>query len=92
MYGDSTCGVKSSAAYPSSSSYLSQVGRLVIGQNGLMSTPAVSSVIRKFKAIGGVVLTACHTAGGPDGDFGIKFNVANGGEVIPDWIRTESYF
>ncbi|KAG7329828.1 hypothetical protein KOW79_006050 [Hemibagrus wyckioides] len=55
------------------------VGRLVIGQNGIMSTPAVSSVIRKFKAIGGFVLTASHNPGGPDGEFGIKFNIANGG-------------
>ncbi|XP_026791711.3 phosphoglucomutase-1 [Pangasianodon hypophthalmus] len=55
------------------------IGRLVIGQNGIMSTPAVSCVIRKFKAIGGFVLTASHNPGGPDGDFGIKFNIANGG-------------
>ncbi len=58
-----------------------QIGRLVIGHNGLLSTPAVSCIIRKIKAIGGIILTASHNIGGPGGDFGIKFNVANGGEV-----------
>lgn len=57
-----------------------QIGRLVIGHNGLLSTPAVSCIIRKIKAIGGIILTASHNPGGPGGDFGIKFNVANGGE------------
>ncbi|RVE61520.1 hypothetical protein OJAV_G00171480 [Oryzias javanicus] len=55
------------------------VGRLIIGHHGIMSTPAVSCVIRKYKAIGGIILTASHNPGGPDGDFGIKFNTANGG-------------
>ncbi|KAF0033983.1 hypothetical protein F2P81_014049 [Scophthalmus maximus] len=55
------------------------IGRLVIGHNGLLSTPAVSCIIRKIKAIGGIILTASHNPGGPGGDFGIKFNVANGG-------------
>ncbi|XP_016333500.1 phosphoglucomutase-1-like [Sinocyclocheilus anshuiensis] len=55
------------------------VGHVVIGQNGIMSTPAVSCVIRKIKAIGGIILTASHNPGGPDGDFGIKFNTASGG-------------
>ncbi|RVE68082.1 hypothetical protein OJAV_G00088220 [Oryzias javanicus] len=55
------------------------IGRLVIGHNGLLSTPAVSCIIRKIKAIGGIILTASHNSGGPGGDFGIKFNVANGG-------------
>ncbi|XP_055723496.1 phosphoglucomutase-1-like isoform X1 [Salvelinus fontinalis] len=57
------------------------VGRLVIGHHGIMSTPAVSCVIRKYKAIGGIVLTASHNPGGREGDFGIKFNTANGGAV-----------
>lgn len=60
-----------------------QIGRLVIGHNGLLSTPAVSCIIRKIKAIGGIILTASHNPGGPGGDFGIKFNVANGGA----WLK-----
>ncbi|MED6231989.1 Phosphoglucomutase-1 [Ataeniobius toweri] len=55
------------------------IGHLIIGQHGMMSTPAVSCVIRKYKAIGGIILTASHSPGGPNGDFGIKFNTANGG-------------
>jgi phosphoglucomutase len=54
-------------------------GRVIVGQGGLMSTPAVSAVIRKHKAFGGVVLSASHNPGGPDGDFGIKYNGGNGG-------------
>ena len=44
-----------------------------------MSTPALSYVIRKYKTAGGIILTASHNPGGPDADFGIKFNTANGG-------------
>lgn len=55
------------------------VGRLLIGQGGLMSTPAASCVIRKYKAYGGFVLSASHNPGGPNEDFGIKYNVTNGG-------------
>lgn len=65
------------------------IGRLVIGQNGILSTPAVSCIIRKIKAIGGIILTASHNPGGPSGDFGIKFNTSNGGpapEGITDKI------
>jgi phosphoglucomutase len=47
-----------------------------------MSTPAVSCVIRKYSALGGIILTASHNAGGQDKDFGIKFNMANGGELL----------
>ncbi|HEV7439019.1 MAG TPA: alpha-D-glucose phosphate-specific phosphoglucomutase [Methylobacterium sp.] len=54
-------------------------GRVLVGQGGLLSTPAASCVIRKHRAIGGIVLSASHNPGGPDGDFGIKFNTANGG-------------
>lgn len=63
-----------------------QIGRLVIGQNGILSTPAVSCIIRKIKAIGGIILTASHNPGGPNGDFGIKFNTANGGKVSFSFI------
>ncbi|XP_061484737.1 phosphoglucomutase-like protein 5 isoform X3 [Rhineura floridana] len=58
------------------------IGRLVIGQNGILSTPAVSCIIRKIKAAGGIILTASHCPGGPGGEFGVKFNVANGVEII----------
>jgi phosphoglucomutase len=54
-------------------------GRILVGQGGLLSTPAASCVIRKHGAIGGVVLSASHNPGGPDGDFGIKFNMSHGG-------------
>lgn len=54
-------------------------GRILVGQRGLLSTPAASCVIRKYKALGGLILSASHNPGGPDGDFGIKFNVAHGG-------------
>ena len=54
-------------------------GELIIGQGGLLSTPAVSHIIRKYGAFGGIILSASHNPGGPDEDFGIKYNVSNGG-------------
>src|SRR5262249_19022088 len=66
-----------------------QFGRVLVGQGGLMSTPAVSAVIRKHQAFGGIVLSASHNPGGPQGDFGIKYNIGNGGpapERITDAI------
>ncbi len=54
-------------------------GRVLVGQGGILSTPAASHVIRKFGASGGLVLSASHNPGGPDEDFGIKYNIANGG-------------
>ncbi|WP_168014646.1 alpha-D-glucose phosphate-specific phosphoglucomutase [Halomonas salinarum] len=53
--------------------------RLIVGQGGLLSTPAASCVIRKYATRGGIVLSASHNPGGPDEDFGIKFNGDNGG-------------
>jgi phosphoglucomutase len=64
-------------------------GRVVVGRGGILSTPAASHLIRKRGAIGGLVLSASHNPGGPDEDFGIKYNVANGGpapEGITDAI------
>ena len=54
-------------------------GRVLVGQGGILSTPAASHVIRKHGAIGGLVLSASHNPGGPDEDFGIKYNIASGG-------------
>ncbi len=54
-------------------------GELIIGQGGLLSTPAASNIIRKYQAYGGLILSASHNPGGPDEDFGIKYNVSNGG-------------
>ena len=54
-------------------------GELIIGQGGLLSTPAASHLIRKYAAFGGLILSASHNPGGPDEDFGIKYNVGNGG-------------
>jgi phosphoglucomutase len=65
-------------------------GRVLLGQGGILSTPAVSCVIRKYQAYGGIVLSASHNPGGPDGDFGIKYNVGNGGPA-PEKI-TEGIF
>ncbi len=65
-------------------------GRVLVGQNGLLSTPAASCVIRKHGAVGGIVLSASHNPGGPDGDFGIKFNTANGGPA-PESVTEAIY-
>ncbi|MCW9089608.1 MAG: alpha-D-glucose phosphate-specific phosphoglucomutase [Gammaproteobacteria bacterium] len=54
------------------------IGRVMVGRDGLLSTPAASAVIRKYQTQGGIILSASHNPGGPDGDFGIKFNVASG--------------
>ncbi|GAA5950976.1 hypothetical protein JCM21900_004116 [Sporobolomyces salmonicolor] len=55
------------------------VKKLIVGQNGIFSTPAVSHVIRSTKSTGGILLTASHNPGGPKADFGIKYNMENGG-------------
>ena len=54
-------------------------GRVIVGQGGILSTPAASHLIRKNRAFGGIVLSASHNPGGPQEDFGIKYNVGNGG-------------
>ena len=64
-------------------------GRVLAGQGGILSTPAASNLIRKSGAFGGIILSASHNPGGPDGDFGIKYNGSNGGpapEKITDAI------
>ena len=68
-------------------------GRVLVGRDGLLSTPAASCVIRKYQAFGGIILSASHNPGGPDGDFGIKYNTGNGGpapEKITDAIYARS--
>ena len=63
--------------------------RALVGKGGILSTPAASHVIRKYGASGGLILSASHNPGGPDGDFGIKYNIANGGpapEAVTDAI------
>lgn len=64
--------------------------KLIIGQNGLLSTPAASAVIRKYQTDGGIILSASHNPAGPDEDFGIKYNISNGGPA-PEKI-TDSIF
>ncbi len=64
-------------------------GKVLVGQGGILSTPAASCVIRKYRSFGGIILSASHNPGGPDGDFGIKYNTGNGGpapEKITDAI------
>ncbi len=71
------------------------VARVLLGQGGILSTPAVSAVIRRHQAFGGIVLSASHNPGGPEGDFGIKYNAGNGGpatETLTEAVyrRTQS--
>jgi phosphoglucomutase len=65
-------------------------GRVLVGQGGILSTPAVSCIIRKHKTFGGIILSASHNPGGVDGDFGIKYNTENGGPA-PEKV-TEAIF
>ncbi|MBK7766206.1 MAG: alpha-D-glucose phosphate-specific phosphoglucomutase [Sulfuritalea sp.] len=68
-------------------------GKVLVGQGGILSTPAASCVIRKYGTFGGLILSASHNPGGPDGDFGIKYNTGNGGpapEKITDAIFAAS--
>ncbi len=69
------------------------VGRVLVGQGGILSTPAASCIIRQYKAFGGIILSASHNPGGPEGDFGVKYNVTNGGpapEKVTEAIYTHS--
>ncbi|KAK4619803.1 Phosphoglucomutase [Fulvia fulva] len=66
------------------------VKKLLIGQNGILSTPAASHLIRIKKATGGILLTASHNPGGPDEDFGIKYNLANGAPA-PEGVTNKIY-
>ncbi|MDE2437237.1 MAG: alpha-D-glucose phosphate-specific phosphoglucomutase [Sphingomonadales bacterium] len=65
-------------------------GRVLVGQGGILSTPAASCVIRKHRASGGLILSASHNPGGPDEDFGIKYNGANGGPA-PEAVTEAIY-
>ncbi|MGN6303699.1 MAG: alpha-D-glucose phosphate-specific phosphoglucomutase [Mesorhizobium sp.] len=68
-------------------------GKVMVGQGGILSTPAASNIIRKYKAFGGIILSASHNPGGPHEDFGIKYNAENGGpapEKITDAIFAKS--
>jgi phosphoglucomutase len=79
-------------------------GRVLVGQGGILSTPAASHVIRKYGASGGLILSASHNPAGPDEDFGIKYNTGNGGpapesvtdavlartKTIDRWLTIES--
>jgi phosphoglucomutase len=69
-----------------------KVTSLTIGQGSILSTPAVSNLIRRRapNCLGGIILTASHNPGGPDGDFGIKFNTPNGGPA-PDAVTNKIY-
>ncbi|MFL6656835.1 MAG: alpha-D-glucose phosphate-specific phosphoglucomutase [Massilia sp.] len=66
------------------------VGKVMVGQGGILSTPALSCAVRKHAAFGGIVLSASHNPGGPDGDFGIKYNIANGGPA-PEQVTEAIY-
>ncbi|EAU55694.1 alpha-D-glucose phosphate-specific phosphoglucomutase [Mariprofundus ferrooxydans] len=65
-------------------------GKVLVGQGGILSTPAASCVIRKHQAYGGLILSASHNPAGPDEDFGIKYNIGNGGPA-PEQITEAMY-
>jgi phosphoglucomutase len=68
-------------------------GKVLVGKGGILSTPAASCIIRKYQTHGGIILSASHNPGGPDGDFGIKYNGSNGGpatETVTEAIFAKS--
>ncbi len=67
-----------------------QLSEILVTQNGILSTPAASHLIRKYQTDGGIILSASHNPGGPDKDFGIKFNTANGGPA-PEELTERIY-
>jgi len=67
-----------------------QFKHIIVGHNALLSTPAVSCIIRKYKATGAIILTASHNPGGPTADFGIKYNVSSGGPA-PESVTNEIF-
>lgn len=66
------------------------IGRILVGRGGILSTPAASCIIRQYQAFGGIILSASHNPGGPDGDFGIKYNITNGGPA-PEKVTEAIY-
>jgi phosphoglucomutase len=64
--------------------------RVIVGRGGILSTPAASCVIRKYGVCGGIILSASHNPGGPEGDFGVKFNASNGGPA-PEQVTEAIY-
>ena len=67
-----------------------EFGRVMVARGGLLSTPAMSAVIRRWSAFGGLILSASHNPGGVDGDFGVKYNIQNGGPA-PEEITERIY-
>jgi phosphoglucomutase len=66
------------------------IERIKVGKGGILSTPATSCIIRKYQALGGIILSASHNPGGPEGDFGVKYNTSNGGPA-PEKVTEAMY-
>lgn len=66
------------------------IGKILVGQGGILSTPATSCLIRKYQTFGGIILSASHNPGGPEGDFGVKYNIGNGGPA-PEKVTEAIY-